>query len=284
MAQTMSKILYLTDLDGTLLHSGAGISEYTVDIVNRLINAGECFSYATARSLVSASKITAQLDLQHPVICYNGGFIIDPNSREIISAQYFDKDDVGYIVNVLEENGVYLVVYAYIDGVERVSYVNCRVNSGIQHYLDSRRGDVRLREAKSLDEFYYGDIFYFLCIGDEEQMKVISEIFKADGRMNCIFHKELYTDDWWCELMPIKADKGLAAIKLKEMLGAAKLVVFGDAVNDLPMFAVADESYAMADAVPELKAAASAVIDSNNEDGVACWLAENAIESNKIDK
>ena len=73
-------------------------------------------------------------------------------------------------------------------------------------------------------------------------------------------------------ILPAKATKATAAIELKQLLGCDKLVVFGDGLNDMSMFAVADESYAMANAVHELKKIASAVIDSNNNDGVARWL------------
>lgn len=52
--------------------------------------------------------------------------------------------------------------------------------------------------------------------------------------------------------------------------------MFGDAVNDISMFEAADECYAMENAVPELKAIATGVIGSNNEDGVARWLEENS--------
>ena len=43
------------------------------------------------------------------------------------------------------------------------------------------------------------------------------------------------------------------------------------------MFRVADEAYAVQNADEELKAAATAVIGGNNEDGVAKWLLEHAI-------
>lgn len=42
------------------------------------------------------------------------------------------------------------------------------------------------------------------------------------------------------------------------------------------MFDMADEAYAVANAVPELKARATAVIGGNNEDGVARWLEAHA--------
>lgn len=50
------------------------------------------------------------------------------------------------------------------------------------------------------------------------------------------------------------------------------MIAFGDAMNDIPMFEIADECYAVANAVPELKELATDVIESNEEDGVAKWL------------
>ena len=61
------------------------------------------------------------------------------------------------------------------------------------------------------------------------------------------------------------------------MLGCDKLVVFGDNINDIPMFEVADECYATENAVPELKAIATGIISTNDDDGVAHWIAKNAM-------
>ena len=49
-------------------------------------------------------------------------------------------------------------------------------------------------------------------------------------------------------------------------------MAFGDSVNDIPMFKIADEAYAVENALPELKEYATAVIASNEEDGVAEFL------------
>ena len=76
--------------------------------------------------------------------------------------------------------------------------------------------------------------------------------------------------------MPAGVSKASAARVLQEMLGCTKLVCFGDAVNDLALFGEADERYAVANADPVLKAAATAVIGANDEDSVARWLEENA--------
>ena len=53
--------LYVTDLDGTLLNSSDKISQYSIEIINGLVAKGMQFTYATARSLVSASMVAKGL-------------------------------------------------------------------------------------------------------------------------------------------------------------------------------------------------------------------------------
>ena len=65
------KILYVSDLDGTLLNTKDRISDYSIETINGLVERGMLFTYATARSLVSASKVAQGLSANIPVIVYN---------------------------------------------------------------------------------------------------------------------------------------------------------------------------------------------------------------------
>lgn len=67
--------------------------------------------------------------------------------------------------------------------------------------------------------------------------------------------------------------QGQRRFEAQAAFGLRPVVSFGDAVNDLAMFDVSDECYAVANAVDALKARARAVIDSNDRDGVARYLA-----------
>ena len=58
MGGVILKTLYVSDLDGTLLSSNQKTSEFTNLIINNLVEKGMIFSYATARSLVTAKKVT----------------------------------------------------------------------------------------------------------------------------------------------------------------------------------------------------------------------------------
>ena len=64
--------------------------------------------------------------------------------------------------------------------------------------------------------------------------------------------------------------------RLRRITGIQRIVCFGDNPNDLPMFAVADESYAVGNAKAEVKRAATGVIGSNEELGVVRYIMENA--------
>ncbi len=266
--------LYVTDLDGTLLNSNDRISQYSIETINGLVAKGMQFTYATARSLVSASVVAKGLSTTIPIIAYNGVLIMNPNTGEVISFLSFTEEETAYAIGILREHGGNPLVYAYVDGVERVSYVTGRENEGIRHYLDSRKGDRRFRPLADETCLYQGDIFYFTCIANRAELLPLYEIFSGDERFRTTLQQELYRPEYFLEIMPKKASKAEAIKRLKEIWHCDKVVSFGDAVNDIPMFEISDECYAVANAVPELKAHATGVIASNEEDGVAKWLEE----------
>lgn len=96
------KTLYVSDLDGTLLRSDETTSEYTNSVINNLTDRGMIFSYATARSLITAKKVTNGLWAEIPLIVYNGSFIVDNVTGEVLVANYFDKS-VGAVHRWYEE-------------------------------------------------------------------------------------------------------------------------------------------------------------------------------------
>jgi len=269
------KTLYVTDLDGTLLNSKDKLSEYTIETLNRLVDKGMCFSYATARSLSSASIVTNGLITSMPVIIYNGTFIINPNTKEKLFSLFFSEQEKKVVMDVLGGYSIYPLVYGYINGEEKVSWVTNKENYGIKRYIDVRKGDKRLRPVTSMNDLYNGELFYFTCIGEKEELINIHKCFEKSDEYTCTLQQELYRKEYWCEIMPKKATKGNATMTLKEKLKCDKIVSFGDAINDIPMFEISDECYAVENAVDELKKYATRIIKSNDKDGVAHWLEEN---------
>ena len=63
------------------------------------------------------------------------------------------------------------------------------------------------------------------------------------------------------------------------MVGAEKVVSFGDNLNDIEMFKASDEAYAVSNACEELKEIATGVIGSNDEDSVARYILTHFTEN-----
>lgn len=266
------RTLYVTDLDGTLLDSKDSLSEYTIETINNLVEKGMCFSYATARSLSSAGRVTKGLQTDIPVIVYNGTFIFKAGNGEVLYSLYFTKEEKEEAVSFLEQHERRTFVYSFVNGKERVSWLEGSENEGMLRYLSLRKGDKRLRPVQRSSDLFAGDIFYFTCIGEKEELLPIYDKFKTDEKYNTLFQQELYREEYWCELMPQKATKGNAILHLKDILKCDRVISFGDAINDIPMFSISDECYAVNNAVEDLKNKATGVIMSNDEDGVAHFL------------
>lgn len=274
----MSKTLYLTDLDGTLLDKQRTLSPFTAETIQMLIDDGVCFSYATARSVHSASTVLGGICPKVPVICFNGTFLCDHGRKTILSAESFTDEQRFLIRKTIDSFGLSPLIFSIRNGEEKVTRMPDleNLNEGVRHYLCSRPGDRRQQAAGSTEDLYSGDVFHYTFFGEEKELRPAAEAFAKLEGVAVVLFQELDRPEWLCELMPEKGQKSHSALKLKELLGCDRIVVFGDGVNDLPMFEIADECYAVANAVPELKAAATGMIGSNEEDGVAHWLLEHA--------
>lgn len=267
------KTLYLSDLDGTLLRSDQKISDFTAATINRLVGEGMIFSYATARSVVTASRATKGLNAGIPMILYNGVFVMENETNRILLSNLFDREEAECLIDDLLKNEVYPIVYSLENGIERFRYLAAKSNRATLDFVDSRRDDPRKMPVFDEKGFCVGGVYYVTCIAEAEKLARMYEKYRLQHR--CIFHEDVYSHEMWLEIMPTGASKASAAKQLKEYLGCEKLIAFGDGKNDLDLFELADECYAVSNAVEELKMIATGVIGRNDEDGVAKWLAEH---------
>jgi len=263
------RTLYVTDLDGTLLRSTETTSDFTNHTINALVEKGMLFSYATARSYSTSAKVTKGLNARIPLIVYNGALVIDNATGEILLSNFF-KSDARSILKDLLSHDVYPIVYSFINGVEKFSYVPSHSSKGVMDFVATRRGDRRDHPVETAGELFEGDIFYFACIDAAQKLEPLYAKYRS--QLHAVYQRDIYSGDQWLELMPKAASKSNAIRQLKDHLGCDRLVVFGDGKNDVDMFELADEGYAVSNAADELKAVATAVIGSNNEDSVAKWL------------
>ena len=268
------RTLYLSGLDGTLLRSDQTISAFTARTINELVKQGMFFSYATARSYITASRVTAGMNAHIPLVLYNGAFILDSTTQKVLFSNIFQQSQAQELLDCLRSREIWPIVYSMQGGKERFSYLLGQMTDGVRTFVQSRKGDVRDHPVQREEQLREGDIFYFTCIDEEQKLRPIYEHYRE--QLHCVFQKDLYTGDQWLEIMPMFASKSHAAQQLKELLCCERLVVFGDGRNDLDLFEIADECYATQNADPALKEIATGIIGSNDADSVALWLQEHA--------
>ncbi len=266
------KTLYVSDLDGTLLRSDQKTSDFTNQTINELVENGMLFSYATARSYIASKPVTEGLEARIPLIVYNGSMVVDNADGRILLCHYL-QEDAHQLLDELMEHDIYPIVFSMIDGVEKMSYVPSKISAETKRFIHMRDGDIRIHPVDDPQELHEGDIFDFTCIDQYDKLKPFYEKCKDDYQ--AIFQLDIYTNDPWLEILPKGTSKANAIKEVVQYFQCDKVVVFGDGVNDIEMFKMADEAYAVENAVPELKELATGIIAGNNDDGVAKWLKAN---------
>ena len=247
--------LYATDLDGTLLRQDMTISDESAALLNELTERGVLFTFATARSFSSASPLIKKLRLKCPAVTFNGVFVVDPADGRHIVENVFPAASLRLVVNYINENSLAPLVYSYIDGRERVSYLEDRLDD-VYAYVSTRQGDRRLRPVKTREQLFEGRVFYLTLLDPQ-----------TDIAVNCM--PDTYDKDViWYEIFSRNASKASALLQVMELTHADRLVCFGDNNNDLSMIRAADTGVAVSNACDELKANADVVIGSNDEGAV----------------
>jgi len=268
--------LIISDLDGTLLNSLGELNPYTISIINRLIGKGFLFSVATARALESARPLIAPLNIKIPIILHNGVSIYDLIKEKYLQhlfipsiliskfAKMFSKHHLNpflYGVNPKNENKVY---YTRISNFAERTYVEDRLS----------RNDPRFQKVKSLP-WTDTKIHEINVLGPKSEIFPIAKELMNNDEVGIHFSEDIYTPGFFrLEITHPSASKKNALLYLKDLLRIDKLICFGDADNDISMFEIADEKYAVENAVSSLKKISTKTIKSNQDDGVARFLAE----------
>ena len=269
-----NKTLYVSDLDGTLMRSNEKLSGYTVSTLNSLVEAGLPFTFATARSIESAREITGELNLKLPVITRNGAVLADNATGKHLKKSVFTKEEVALLKSMLPELPSCGFVSCFIDDIMIRTYMPGEHTKGLQGYLDYYENDPSVRKADNMDELFCGVPGYVTLIGEREKIAPLYERVREYKGWESLFQKDTYREEYWLEICPQNCTKAKTILKLKEQFGFEKIVVFGDSLNDISMFKAADEAYAVANAMDELKRFATGVIGSNEEDAVVNFLKE----------
>ncbi len=272
-------LLYISDLDGTLLSSSGSLSAESIQRLNRMIDGGLKFTIATARNYDSAHPILKGLNLKIPAILFNGVYLTDFKSgRNVYLADFIKQEVVAAMLRLVAPKGLHPFIYSYLaNGEKHRVYYRQATNSGAEAYLASLNGDNRLRKV---DKFEFADAEKasgFLLIDKADVLEPIYQEFTRTfpGEISLYFAEDIsHRGYYWLQAYHQEANKAnmikILARNLK--LPLKDIVVFGDYMNDLGMFEIAGRAIAVSNAIPEVKQAAHEIIGSNDNGSVIDYL------------
>lgn len=257
--------LIACDLDGTLLNSERRISEATKKAVHRVIEAGKMFIIATGRMYIAAKPFAEQLELDVPIVTYNGALIRGSKSGKIFLEQPIKLETAQELLDYVKVSGDHANIYVgdklYVKEHNEYSFKYGELQ-GIHYCIEA------------LGENYYkpvGRPYKILVIMEAEKLPATMAHFKElfKGKLDVTSSYPTFM-----ELMEPGVNKWQAIKKLAAQydIKQEEIMCLGDSGNDLEMVANAGLGVAMGNADAMVKQAAKVVTASNDEDGVALAL------------
>jgi len=267
--------LYISDLDGTLLNSSGVLSHNSIEILNSLIENGLNFTIATARSLDSAMPLIGELNLKLPMVLYNGVLVYDPIQKINIHENFIDKQHKKFIIEAFEQEGLEPIVFT-LDQLNKPSaFYRTMLNPHMATYINNRlsQKDNRFKKVEDFNQALFQNVITVISIGDKTTLLAVKNRIENALEIEIHFAEDVYYKEaYWLEFAAPNSSKKDGVSFLKKQLNAKRTICFGDNLNDIPMFEIADEKYAASNARNELKAIATEVIGKNNDDAVARFL------------
>lgn len=277
------KRLYLSDLDGTLLDSYGRISDFTVNSINSCIKDGMHFSFATARSVYSASKIMSDVNIDSPCILMNGVSIYDLKRNIYLDNEYIPISASAEIIRAFRENGIQCFMYKIHEEILSCYFTEITVRV-MQSFAEERKNRYKkpFIQCSDLVDAADGETVYFTVLDEYEKILPVKNAVADISGVDFAFYEDTYTDKWYLEIFSSAASKANGVKKLRENYGFDEIVCFGDNLNDIPMFDESDVKIAVENARPEIRKKADHITLSNDNDGVAKYLLERKRRNEKI--
>ena len=254
-------LLFCTDLDGTLYNDKKQVSKENLDAIEYFKSEGGLFTFITGRVPLTSSEICKVIRPNAPYGCTNGAGIYDPVQDKFLWKLTIPQDVTVLVQAVEAEMPEVGIQFNTEDGIyfykDNDTLVNFRRATGAP-YLPC--GLEKLQEPQ---------LKIILGHNDGSVVDRVAELVAAHpmaDRFDFV-RSELALFD----LLPKGAGKGTALLKMTEILGIdpAKTIAIGDYNNDISMLKNAGLSFAVANAVPQAKAAAKYTTVSNNEHAIA---------------
>ena len=253
--------LLLADIDGTLVTHDKVLTEAARGAARDLRAAGIALALTSARPPRGMRMLIEPLDLQGVLAGFNGGLYVRPDLT-VIERHAIDATTSKQTVDLFLAEGLDVWVYTEKDWIVR--------NANGPHV--AREAWILQFDAKVVAEFSDDDLAQALkIVGVSDDLSRVADCEgkaqKALGERASATRSEPH----FLDVTHPEANKGAVVLTLAKRLNITpeQVVTIGDMPNDVMMFEKSSFSIAMGNASDAVKARASAVTDSNEDEGFA---------------
>lgn len=280
--------LYVSDLDGTLLDNSSRVSERSVAMLGELVSQGAMVTVATARTPATVDPLLSRLpvpsytdpatgfSLPLPAIVMTGAALWNRTARRFDRVELIPERDAADILASFDTMGLRPFVYCLSGDSFLNVYHTARMSRREEAFylerkhLKLKRFHLDQRPA-SLDS-----VVLFFTTGPERDIAAASDRLQGVTECSVAWYRDvLMPETGLIDIYAPGVSKARAVTELARSVGASRVVVFGDNLNDLPMMRVADVAVAVDNALDAVKAEATSVIGANHTDAVARFIADD---------
>lgn len=275
--------LIASDMDGTLLGRNNDISEENLKAIRKAEEMGVNFAIASGRRYEDVKPFLDKYNLKCECIVQNGAEYRDKDGN-ILEGIYIDKNRIKDVLNIIQRHGLNVEIYTD----NGLYTINTREKSlkGSMFMVQYFHPEVTNEEEilKIAKEEHHFPILNYINNIDEFSNKNIKigkiEVYDKCKDKVSKLKEELQNIDQLAvassvefniEINNIKAQKGIILAKVSDKKGMQKeeVAVIGDGFNDYSMFTEFPISFAMENAISEIKEIAKYITDTNYNSGVA---------------
>ncbi|MFD2443163.1 Cof-type HAD-IIB family hydrolase [Bacillus sp. CGMCC 1.16607] len=260
------KYIIALDLDGTLLKDDKTISSKTKKVLQKAKEAGHYVMIATGRPFRSSEMYYRELELNTPIVNFNGAFVHHPMNYNW--GTYHSPLDIKVakdIVEACQDFQFHNIIAEVMDDV-------------FLHYHDQKLLDIFALGNPSITT---GDLRKFLeqsptsmlIHAEEEHVPTIRKHL-SDVHAEVIDHRRWAAPWHVIEIVRTGLNKAVGIQKVADyyQIPSSRIIAFGDEDNDLEMLEYAGYGVAMGNGIDQVKNIANDVTLSNEEDGIGIYL------------
>jgi Cof subfamily protein (haloacid dehalogenase superfamily) len=259
-----------TDIDGTLLDVNRALSDRTIVAIGKL---REKIPVILASSRMPSAMRHLQQELgilKHPLICYNGGYVIhyisDNEHPKVIHSVQIPLPICASILELSLGTSIHVSLYVedqwYAPGIDEWALREARITK-VEPTIKPGLEVIEMWEARGIGAHKV------MCMGGATEIKAM------ELELRRLFQQEIHvyhSKSTYLEIAPKTISKASALeLLLREIykISLSEAIAFGDNYNDIELLQSVGLGIAVGNAREEVKAVAREVTANSKEHGVA---------------